>query len=117
MAVSAISSTMIAPAVPSGLARMKPRAAAIIRRRREGVSGDVALSGSGTTDISASPGPDPWIEPGVGGVDDEVREDEDRGDEQHQSLNQRVVVVGDGVDEQLAEAVEVEDLLGHHEPA
>src|SRR5438046_1492141 len=60
---------------------------------------------------------DPRIQHHVDHVDHEVDEDEDRREEQHQGLDERVVAVRDRVDEQLADAVEVEDLLGDDEAA
>ena len=57
------------------------------------------------------------IEPAVHEVHEEVHDDEDRRHEEHQGLGQRVVPVGDRLDEEQPEAVQVEDLLRHHEPA
>ena len=57
------------------------------------------------------------IEEGIEQVDEQIDEDEDRGDQQHEALDQREVAARRRIDEQLADAVEVEHLLGDDEAA
>src|ERR687891_2825416 len=115
-AASAMRSTIAAPMAPIGLRRRKSRVAAVHARRRDASTGPSRSTVYGVTAI-ASPVPDPGIEPGIEHVDDEVGDHEYRCDDEDERLHERVVVVSDGVDEQLAEPVEVEDLFGHHQPA
>src|SRR4051812_35803432 len=60
---------------------------------------------------------DARIEHRVEQIDHEVYEHVKRRDEHHHALDQGEVVARDALHEQLADAVEVEPLLGHHEPA
>src|SRR5581483_3435206 len=60
---------------------------------------------------------DAGIEQAVEQVHGEVHEHEDGGNEQHETLDQIEVAARGGVDEQLADAVDVEYLLGDDEPA
>ena len=60
---------------------------------------------------------DARIEKAVKDVDRQVGEGEDADHDHHQGLGHVVVVVGDRLDEQLADTVEVEHLLGDDEAA
>src|SRR5688500_19185857 len=59
----------------------------------------------------------PRVEPGVAEIDQEVHQHEYHDDEHHQRLGHGVVIVDDGLDEELAEPVQVEYLLGDDQPA
>src|SRR5919197_1539268 len=111
-----------APAVPSGRRRMKSRTNRANRRRPVSARYRLRATSSASRVIAVirlarSSVPDPGVEHDVEHVHDEVDEDEDHREQQHQRLDQRVVTVSDRLDEELAEPVEVEDLLGHDEPA
>src|SRR2546423_10625011 len=60
---------------------------------------------------------DARIEPAIEQIHEQVHEDEDGGDQQHQALNEVEIAARGGVDEELADAVDVEHLLGHDEAA
>ena len=55
------------------------------------------------------------VQPGVEDVHEQAHEHVDKGREQHERLHERVVSVGDGIDQKKPEAVEVEDLLGDNQ--
>src|SRR6476660_8997784 len=59
----------------------------------------------------------PRIEKRIQQVDREIDHDEEHGDEQNESLNHRVIAAGDGLDEKLADAIEVENLFCYDETA
>src|SRR6059058_2181277 len=137
--------TTTAPMAPSGRARQKSRAALRQppRSTTSGTSPRTARStaitepGAGTRAL-ATPAPrrdhaswsfgspiravpssesDARVDPGVRQVNQEVHEDEDERDEHHERLRERVVAVGHRLDEEEAESVEVEHLLGDDEAA
>src|SRR6266849_857845 len=60
---------------------------------------------------------DARIEHRVEQVDGEIHQHGNRGDEHDQALHQSEVVARHRLDEELAQAVEVEHLLGHHQAA
>ena len=57
------------------------------------------------------------IEPGIDDVDDQVGQNEDRDDEHDDPLGQRVILILNSLDQQAADAVQIEHLLGHDEAA
>src|SRR5687768_7318937 len=61
--------------------------------------------------------PDPGIEDDVEHVHQEVHDHEDRGHEHDERLHERVVALLDREHDEAAQAVQVEDLLRHDEPA
>src|SRR6266545_4960450 len=71
----------------------------------------------GTSIAMASVVPDARVEHGVEQVDHEIDHHIDRGQQHDHALDQRKVVVGHALHEQLADPVEVEHLLGDHQPA
>ena len=48
-------------------------------------------------------------------IHEKVDKDKDEGREQHQTLHHRVVPLADRLDEELADTVQVEHLLGDHQ--
>src|SRR5581483_3667129 len=50
-------------------------------------------------------------------IDEKVDEDENERSEHDEALDHRIVALADRLDKELADAVEIENLLGHHEPA
>ena len=60
---------------------------------------------------------DARVEPSIEQVDHKIDEDEGHGNQQHETLDEREVAAGGRVDEELADAVDVEDLLGDDEAA
>src|SRR6185503_11737745 len=114
-ATSSMITTMPAPMAPSGRRRQNVRSVDTHREPGSAVGASDAMSIAGLMAIDLVP--DPRVEPGVHQVHQEVDDDEDGRHEEHQSLGERVVSVGHRLDEEEAEAVQVEHLLGHHEPA
>src|SRR5918994_3841785 len=53
----------------------------------------------------------PWVNEGVDNVDDQVGQDEDDRNQEDDSLNDRVVAVKDGADQDAADAANREDRL------
>src|SRR5262245_1608105 len=76
-----------------------------------------AASQPGASVRSSSAVADAGVEPGIGDVDEEVDEQEDGGDQHDERLGERVVAARDRLDEQHAQAVQVEHLLGDYQPA
>src|SRR5438067_1245750 len=78
-------------------------------------------SGSVTAARPRLPGvsrvPDPWIKVGVRDVDDDIRDDDEHGREQHGPLDDRDVRVDDRAVVEAADARDVEDGLGQHRAA
>src|SRR2546428_13015813 len=60
----------------------------------------------------ALPEADPWVEPGVRQVNQEVDENEDERDQHHQRLGERVDLGGRRIIKKKTEPVQVKDLLG-----
>src|SRR3990167_3203386 len=128
-----MTTTTTAPMAPSDRRRQKSSAVATQRCRASAGSASAMASAGGlmamalalrsshaTTSVrwlSHLSVPDAGIKPGVHEVHEEVHHDEDGGHEQHQRLGEGVVAVRHGLDEQEPEAVEIEDLLRHHEAA
>src|SRR5690349_1169095 len=113
--------TITMPNAPSGSRRQKCSVARQKDRRSWISSSSGAVIGACTVVVDMMPSPsgeaDAWVKPGVEQVDDQIGEHEDRDGEHHQGLGQRVVLVLHRLDEQSADAVEVEDLLGDHKAA
>src|SRR3546814_5986699 len=61
--------------------------------------------------------PDARIEPRIEEIDQQVGHHEHQGHQHDQRLDHGVAALADRADEQLADTVEIEDLLGHDEPA
>src|SRR6058998_1003480 len=61
--------------------------------------------------------PDPRIEEAVNDVDGQVQDDDARGQEQVDALDDRVVAPGDGIEQELPHAREDEDALHDDRPA
>src|SRR5262245_60102694 len=104
------------PAAPRGFCRQNCHSTA----RRDRVGGSWSATGSDRTAMREVPSAcvaDARVEPRIGDVDDEVGEGEDGHHEHDQRLGHVVVVVGHRLDEQLAEPVEVEDLIGYDQTA
>src|SRR5262245_9803923 len=100
------------PAMPKGCALMNCQSAL-------GRLGRVATAVAAIVAMASRPSvqPDAWVEPTVKQVDREIDEDEAGRDEQYETLNEIEVAAGGSVDKQLADAVDVEDLLGHDQAA
>src|SRR5919108_6546868 len=60
---------------------------------------------------------DPWIQIRIYQINEKIYEDKNKRSEQNQTLDHRVVALADRFDEELADAVQVEHLLGHHQAA
>src|SRR5581483_5855552 len=110
-----MTSTRKPPAAPSGFWTQNCHS----RARGDGLDGAwsagrvmVAMGLRSSTVVA-----DARVEPSVDDVDRQVGEGEDGDHEHHQGLRHVVVLVGYRLHEQLAEAVEVEHLLGHDQPA
>src|SRR5262245_59689786 len=104
-----------APMAPSGCARQNSTVWTQKPRRGSTSGRALARSMGGLSAMSAVP--DPRVDPGVHDIHDEVHHDEEPRDDHDQRLDERVVPVGHRLHEQQAEPVEVEYLLGDHEPA
>src|SRR5262245_18871054 len=76
-----------------------------------------AVGRVGASIAMASIVPDARVEDGVEQVDHEVDHDVDYGQQHDHALDQGEVVARHALDEQLADAVEIEHLLGDDEPA
>src|SRR5262245_34482143 len=70
-----------------------------------------------TSGPSASAIPDPRIHVGVDQVDKEVREHEEHADEEDRPLDDGIVALEDGPEDEPAHAREGEDLFGHDDAA
>ena len=60
---------------------------------------------------------DARIQAGIYQINEKIYEDKNKRSEQNQTLYHRVVPLADGLDEELADTVQVEHLLGHHQTA
>src|SRR5262245_30469024 len=109
------------PAAPSGLRRANCRAVDSQPRRSAWSVSSISVLASATIVIRDLPGslalPDAAVEPRIHDVDKEIREYGDCDHQHDQRLGHCIIVVGDGRDEQFAEPVEVEHLLGDHQPS
>src|SRR5258706_3183513 len=105
-----------APAAPSGRRRAKVRETAS-QRGKAGDEAPMLKSLAMAGDCHFLLIPDARVEPGVHQVDDEIDEDEDERREQHQALHHGVIALADRLDEQLADSVQVEHLLGDDQAA
>src|SRR5580698_10068059 len=111
------STTINRPIAPSGLRRAKWSARpSSVRDFRNASTSSVAGEVVGVmTAIGRSRVSDARIEPGIEHVDHEVGDDEHQDDQHHQRLGHHIVLVLHRLDQQPADAVQVEHLLGDHE--
>src|SRR5512144_696957 len=112
-----IPSTTTAPIAPRVRRRAKSRTAAHPRALDDGSVSSVAAWSIGEVMAMVLAVADARVEPGVHAIHQEIHHDEDPGHQHHEGLDQRVVPVGHRLDQEQPDAVEVEDLLGDHEPA
>src|SRR6185437_111466 len=119
MPATANSTTMTRPIVPSGLRRTKliARPSSVCWRSNASVSSSTGAVVGVMTAIGHSRIADARVEPGVEHVDHEIGDHEHQDDQHHQRLGQHVVLVLHRLDQQAADAVQVEHLLGHDETA
>src|SRR5262245_41100881 len=114
IAIITITSTTRPPPAPSGFWAQKRHSSC----QRDGRGGATSSASAPLgCEIVAIPGSSPAVadarvEPRIDHIDEEIGESEDGDHQHHQRLRHGVVLVGDGFDEQLAQAVEIEDLLG-----
>src|SRR5438876_9875199 len=115
-AASAMSSTRSMPKAPSGSCRQKASAIPIGERltSRWSSAPTGAVSRGAALDIRSTEA-NARVEPRVENVDRQIGEYEHRHHQHHQRLGQRIILVLHREHEKAADAVEVEDLLGHHQ--
>src|SRR5437899_3206543 len=113
MAAATITKTRKPPAAPSGLC--------VMNRRRADQARAGAGGGPGRTRTASAAElcaiTDPWVEPGVEQVYQQVGQDDRGADDHDLRLHDDVVSPGDGLDQQAADPRQVEDLFGDDEPA
>src|SRR5215471_4534598 len=110
IAVITITSISAPPAAPSGFLRTK-RATTVQAADRGRAPAGTAIA-AGLTAIA-----DPRVEDAVQHVDDQVRENHDDRGEHDEVLDHRIVTPEDRLHQEACDPRQVEDGLGHHEPA
>src|SRR5919202_3210284 len=98
------------PATVTWLARSRRRG----RRPRPGSSTGVS---SGSTGSSLSRIADSGINPGITEIHQQIDQDDQRRDGKDDALDERVVALLDGLDDQAAHARQRKDVLDDHRPA
>src|SRR6516225_4417194 len=73
-----------------------------------------ALRRSTCSVVSTMSGPQPRVDQNVGDVGQQIEHDVDRRGHQDDALHHRIIAVEYGIDDQLAEARNAENLLGQH---
>src|SRR5262245_53997925 len=101
------------PAMPNGCALMNCQSA-FGRFGTVSASAAVAIVAMASCPLVQ---PNAGVEPAVEQVDHQIDEDEAGRDEEDETLNEIEVTARGGVDKELADAVDVEHLLGHHQAA
>src|SRR5262245_45970420 len=87
------------------------------RSRRPGAASTTWVSLSGISSMAMSAHPDLGVEDAVEDVGQQVDDHEGHGHHQREPLDDEVVPPGDGVEQRLAHAGDVEDRLGEDRPA
>src|SRR5882724_1971904 len=115
IAVRSITTITAPPTAPRGRRRQNSRTAPI--QPRSPATGSAISPTAGTFSAITLPVPDARVDPRVDHVHAEVHDDEEAGHDHHQRLHQGVVAVLHRLDEEEPQAVEIEHLLRHHQPA
>src|SRR5262245_1953829 len=109
-----IATTITAPSVPSGLRRsIPPQTSAYQGRVRGSAPRLMAAEPTPTATAGASdPGPlsvpDPGVQEGIREIDHQVEADDQRGDDQVHGLHDRIVELGERLEEEQPDARQTE---------
>src|SRR6516225_1411625 len=109
---SPVNSTMSSSPKTAALRRSRARTARARGLSALSISG--ARSSSSCSVVSTMSGPQPRVDQNVGDVGQQVEHDIDRRGHQDDALHHRIIAVEYGIDDQLAEARNAENLLGQH---
>src|SRR5262245_9963328 len=104
---------MSRPAMPNGWALMNCQSAL----GRLGSVSTAAVVAIVAMASCPSVQPDAWVEPSVEQVDHQIDENEAGRDKEHETLDEVEVTARGRIDEQFADAIDVEHLLGDHQAA